>query len=322
MLKATAQTLLLVTLVSLSASAGSVQKAAARQAEADAVTVDILQGRNVSGAIARVKYLGEEDLVCATLSPHVSSPDPRVRRDVAVALAQLGGRDNETALVKLAQDVDGAVRMFAAQGLGRIRSHDKALVELLADKTMGVRREAAKALGQLRSPKHAKKLLAAAQTEGEPEARIAMLVAVGMSGDKKSTKGVETYLTHSSESTRFAAAQALCLLGATAGYDFAKKMLSSDDKYERRQAVSLFEGARAKTAGPFLRPLLTDPDKTIAATAARILHQGGEPKMLQWLVMQSWKANGDERLSYEGQLEKLALTDEQRKSILKGQGIK
>lgn len=315
-------TALLLCLVALSSFAGSVEKAAARQAEADALTVDILQGRNVGGAIARVKYLGEGELVCGSLAREVRSPDPRVRRDVAMALSQLGGPEVEPLLLKLAADDDGAVRMFAVQGLGRIGSQNKLLVVLLGDKTLGVRREAAKALGNTRNPKFAPKLLTAAQAEGEPEARIAMIVAVGMSGDKKSAKVVEGYLKHSSESTRFAAAQSLCLLGADSGFEFAKKMLGSKDKYERRQAVGLFEGARAKTSGPLLRPLLQDQDKTIAATAARILHQGGEPKMLEWLVMQAWRSNGDDRLAYERQLEPLALTDEQRKIILKGQGVK
>lgn len=301
---------------------GSVQKALARQAEADALTVDILQGRNVGGAIAKVKYLGQEVQVATALQSQVRNADPRVRRDVAMALAQLGNLSHEPALVELARDEDGATRMFAAQGLGRISPSNKILAVLLADKTMGVRREAAKAMGNARSKKLAPKLLAAASAEGEPEARIAMLTSVGRSGDKKSIPKVEVFLTHSSESTRFAAAQALCLLGAPSGFEFAKKMLASEDKYERRQAVALFEGAKAKIAAPLLKPLLNDPDKTIAATAARILHQGGEPKMLEWLVMAAWKSNGTERLAYEGQIEKLALTDEQRKIILKGQGIK
>lgn len=315
--------LLSVLLLAAPALAGSAQKAAARAAEADALTDDILKGHNVAQAVSRLHFLGAEEQAADELAKRIRHPDVKVRREIAWALSQLASPDHESSLVTLARDDDGAVRMSAAQGLGRIRSvNSKLLFALLADKSVGVRREAAKALGQQRNPKNGSRLAAAAQAEGEPEARVAMLVAVGQSGDKKSSKALEPFLTNSSESTRFAAAQGLCLLGASSGFEFSKKMLASKDKYERRQALALFEGASAKVASPLLKPLLEDEDKTIAATAARILHQGGEPKMLEWLVMAAWKSNGDDRLAYERQLEELKLTDEQRKKILQSQGVK
>jgi hypothetical protein len=70
-----------------------------------------------------------------------------------------------------------------------------------------------------------------------------------------------------------------------------------------------------------LRPLLEDKDRTLAASAARILHQGGDKSMLGWLVLASWKANGEEKLAYEKELETLHLADDERKAILRKAGM-
>ncbi len=58
----------------------------------------------------------------------------------------------------------------------------------------------------------------------------------------------------------------------------------------RRQGLALYEGVSAKKAEPSLRPLLEDKDRSVAASAARILYQGGDKKMLEWLVVASWNS--------------------------------
>jgi hypothetical protein len=102
----------------------------------------------------------------------------------------------------------------------------------------------------------------------------------------------------------------------------AHKLLSSSDRYERRHGLALFEGAKAKDADKMLRPMLKDPDPAVSAIAARILYQGGDAKMLDWLVVTSARAPNSARLAYETELEQLHLADDRRKQILARAGIK
>jgi HEAT repeat protein len=211
--------------------------------------------------------------------------------------------------------------MYAAQGLGKLRSKNVlVLVPLLEDKSLGVRKESAKALGASRNPAMGKLLVNAASKEGELEARAEMLIGAGRAGDTKQTPALKAYLTSDSEITRFAAAKGLCLLGSEDGFSFANKLLGSQDKYVRRQGLELYEGVPAKKSSPALTPLLKDADRTVAAAAARLLHLGGDKTMLEWLVVASFEAQGDDKLAYEKELEALQLADDERKAILRKAG--
>ena len=106
-------------------------------------------------------------------------------------------------------------------------------------------------------------------------------------------------------------------MGAPAGFAYARKQLASSDKYTRRQALLLFEGAKAKTSAPVLTPLLGDSDPAVQAAAARILYQGGEARMALWLVAASDRAKLENKGPYETELELLQLTDEQRSALRK-----
>ena len=318
--------LLLVLALTTSAVAAppSVQKRLGRREEARALVEQVVQGGlPVPTAISRLRLLREEAHAAGLLMQSLPSVlEPRRLRDVTAVLAGLEVREAEPALAKLAGHEDGAVRMYAAQGLGRVRSQRiDVLLPLLEDKSLGVRREAARALGATRNPKVGKVLLATARLESDPQTRVMMLEAVGASGDKKQAPALEAFLEDSSESTRFAAARGLCLLGAPEGFAFARKLLASEDKHVRRQGLALFEGLSAKQAGPMLRPLLEDKDRTLAAGAARILYQGGDKTMLSWLVLASWNAQGEQKLTYEKELETLQLADDERKALLRKAGV-
>jgi len=314
---------LILAVVPWLASAQSTQKALARRAEAETLVKQLLAGQNMQQALSRLRYTGEESYAAKALLDHQDSADPRRRRNVAVALGALGAPRAEPALVGFVRDPDPVVRMSAAEGLGRLRTRNvQALRPLLADANMGVRAKAAWALGQSRNAKAEKPLLLAVRAEKEPEVRAAMLLALGHVGNGRTSSALERYLKSTSESTRVAAAQALCLLGAPSGRAFARKLLSSKDRYERRQGLALFEGASAKAARPVLEPLLNDPEPALAAAAARILYQGGDPKMRDWLVLASYRAPSREKMAFEAELDLLHLTDEQRKGILKKAGLR
>ncbi|NBD11659.1 HEAT repeat domain-containing protein [Corallococcus sp. c25j21] len=302
---------------------GSASKRAQSRAEADVVLAQVANGSPVPAAASRLHFLREEAYAAEEIGPLLRTAfDERTRRNLAALLASLGARTGEATLVKLASDGDSTVRMYAAQGLARLGSRNTgAVLPLLEDKSSGVRREAARALGASRNPKMGKPLMAAVKAEQDLEVRAALLEAVGASGDPKQKAPLKAYLDSDSESTRFAAARGLCRLGAPEGFAFAQKLLGNSDKFVRRQGLVLFEGVPAKKAGPVLSPLLQDADRTVAATAARVLYQGGDAASLDWLVLASWNAKGEEKLVYEKELETLQLADDRRKAILRKAGV-
>jgi HEAT repeat protein len=288
----------------------------------DQVT-QLLRGASVPATISRLRYLGEREFAADLLEQSFHKVlDERTRRNVAAVLAGIEARGAEPTLVRLAADEDSAVRMYAAQGLGKLRSRSvQVLVPLLEDKSLGVRKEAARALGASRNPTMGKLLVSAARRETELEVRAEMLAAAGEAGDTKQAPALKEFLTSDSEITRFAAAKGLCRLGTQDGFAFADKLLASEDRFVRRQGLALYEGVPAKKASSRLTPLLKDADKSLAAGAARILYQGGDKKMLDWLVLASFQAQGEEKLAYEKELETLQLADDQRKAILRRTGM-
>jgi HEAT repeat protein len=306
------------------AGRASAARAESRRQETDKAVDQILSGQGVQAAVSRILYLGNQAYATAVMTRALERvPDARTKQNIAFAFAQLGSKAGEQPLYSLVKDEDAGVRMNALQALTRLRSADvRKIGPLLRDKNLGVRREAARALGAARRPQDGKLLMDAARGEDEPEVRVALLVAVGDTGDKKQVRALEGFLKSTSESTRFAATQALCRLGAPSGFQVAHKLLTSSDRWERRHGLALFEGAKAKEAEKLLRPMLRDPDPAVAATAARILYQGGDPKMLEWLVVTSAKSSTEARLAYETQLEQLHLADDRRKQILARAGIK
>ena len=301
----------------------SAQKRLRHRAEVDSQLQQLVTGAPVPTTISRLQYLNEEEYAAQEIQLLMrKTVDERTRRNLTAVLAALGARGAEPFLARLATDGDSPVRMYAAQGLGKLRSRRvDVLTPLLQDKSLGVRKEAAKALGLSGNPKVGKTLVALARTETEPEVRAELLVAAGRSGDSKQAATLKEFLASDSESTRFAAARGLCHLGAPEGFAFAHKLLGAQDRFVRRQGLELFEGVPAPKARTSLKPLLEDSDRSLAAGAARILHQGGEPKMLEWLVLASFNSDGQEKLAYEKELEALRLADDQRSTILRKAGV-
>jgi len=300
------------------------EKRAQRRAEAERALDQVKSGvGGVESAAARIHYLGEEEYANDVLIRALRTAfEDSQRRNLAFALSLLAVGSAEPTLAKLTGEDDAVVRMYALQGLIRVKSRAaEKVVPLLADASMPVRREAARALGQMGQPRTSRPLIQAVKSEGEPEVRAAMLVAIGQTGDRKAVKTLEGFLTSSSESTRFAAARGLCLLGAPAGITFARRLLASTDRYERRHGLELFEGAPASRVQAELKPLLEDADRRLAAATARILYQGGDKKMIDWLVVASYQASGEAKLAFETELERLHLADTERKAILRRNGI-
>jgi len=81
------------------------------------------------------------------------------------------------------------------------------LLGLLNDKTLGVRREAARLAGRAARPQGRRRADEGGADRGaSPDTREQMLIAVGLTGDKRQIPALEHFLTESSESARFASA--------------------------------------------------------------------------------------------------------------------
>jgi HEAT repeat protein len=276
----------------------------------------------------RISFLGTEAVATDAMAFALRRlVDTRVRNAYFEVLAQIATPHPELlapATVAARTTDDLTFRLNGLRILGRLKQAQSVpvLTPLLADKVLGVRREAAKALIAIKSPKAAVDLLTAAKTEDDPETRALMIIGVGRLGDAKQAKGLESMLESSSESTRLAATQALCMLGSKKGFEAAKVLLASKDRYERVQGVMLFDGAPTKVSSPLLTPMLGDPEVQVKARAARVLAQSGDGRLIEWLVVESYKASIDDRLVYETELEQLRLPDDQRAAILKKAGLK
>jgi HEAT repeat protein len=304
--------------------AGWPNPAARAQAEARAEVQRLLSGQaSPHHVLVRLQYLGQTDYPAQLLAnAWPSLVEPELRRRVSTVLAGLPVKKLTPLFVELTAAPDSTLRMNGAIGLGLVRSETLApLVPLLQDPSAGVRREAGRALCASGAKRMGKVVLEAARTEGEPEVRTALLEAVGRCGDRKTAAPLARFLESSSEGTRFAAARGLCLLGAQQGFDFARALLRSEDRYVRRQGVALFDGLPSRAAKVHLEPMLQDADLAVAAFAARVLYQGGDGSKLEWLVVKSYQSNPEQRLSIEAELDKLMLTDDQRKTLLKKAGI-
>jgi HEAT repeat protein len=301
------------------------------RAEAAAVLERFLGGAMpLNQVVNRLEFLGEQrwatEALLAALHRSGDS-DARRRTQVLEALAALappGNEDAERVLVATLADEDLTLRLSAARALGRLRSARAVppLSALLEDHAMALRRDAARALGLIGIKTAAPALAAVVKREPELEPRLAMILALGQVGDARQAPLLESFSKDSSQTTRLAAAQALCALGAPSGLELARRLLASKDEGERLQGVLLFEGVKPKVAAPLLQGALAQPEHRVRATAARVLAQGGDAGKIDWLVLESRKAQGEDRLIYEDQLEKLHVSFEKRQAILQRAGAK
>jgi HEAT repeat protein len=316
--------LVLAFVASLQVRAGPQEKSQ----EVAATIARMLSGEmSQNAATNRLTYLGAGGWAVdymAELLKREFNPKRRLLLVEAVAAIAVASPAAESVLGQATTEEDISLRLAGVRGLARLKSAraTPTLLNLLKDPMVGVRREAARSIGQVGLPSAGVPLMRAAAKEEDLEARALMLVAVGRVGAKTQRLALEKVLDSKSEVERTAAGQALCLLGAPRGVAFAKSLLTSPESAARLQGVLLFEGASAKQARRMLEPMLADTSVKVRANAARVMAAGGDWVMADWLVVESFKAQGDDRVLFENEIEKLRLTDEQRQSALRKAGIK
>jgi HEAT repeat protein len=307
----------------------SVLSAHGNEAEAHGLVGALLRGEVAPPqAINRFTFLDAQRQGAFELTLALARITDERQRDVVLSvIAALAGppplEEVERALLSALATDDLSRQLTAARGLTRMRSARVVplLLGMLKDERVGPRRQAAQSLGELQVASAGPALAAALAAEKDLETRLDLVAALGHVGDRQQLPVLLALLTDGSETTRVAAARSLCLLGDARGTAFARTLLASTDPHERLQGVLLFEGLKAKQAAPVLSPVLADADGEVRATAARILAEGGDKSKVDWLVVESTKATGDARWPYEKQLEKLRLTDEDRRASLKRAGL-
>ncbi|MCA2981567.1 MAG: HEAT repeat domain-containing protein [Myxococcaceae bacterium] len=300
-----------------------------RLSETGAVLASFERGElSVNQAANRISLNGGEQAATEYLTRKLAQLFDARRQTALLELLALVATPNATLSELAASALQGSddltQRLAAVRVLGRMKNPTLArvLTPLLSEKAVGLRREASRALVALKASKAAPALAKVAVLEEDPETRALMLVSVGRLGDPKQARALESLLDVSSESTRLAATQALCLLGHKKGLDAARALLASKDRSERLLGVMVLEGAAVGAVKAALEPMTTDPEAAVRARAARVLAQAGEQRWLEWLVVEGGRGTVDEKLVVETELEHLRLSDEQRAAILRRASLK
>jgi HEAT repeat protein len=317
---------LLALLVVVSTSAVA---AHSNEREVHALVGAVLDGAVPAGqAINRFTFLdGQRQAAFELTQGFRHLPDERQREVVLGIIAALAdpppSDEVEKLLLAAVASDDLSRQLTGVRGLTRMHSQKVVpiLGALLGDERVGARRQAAQSLGELHVAQAGPALATALKAEKDLQTRLELVNALGRCGDRRQVPVLQALLGDGSETTRAAAARALCLMGDAKGLAFARTQLASKDAHERLAGVLLFEGVKAKQAGPLLQPVLADAEAEVRATAARVLAEGGDASKVDWLVVESAKAAGDGRLPYERQLEKLRLSDEDRKAALRRVGL-
>ncbi|HLT31701.1 MAG TPA: HEAT repeat domain-containing protein [Myxococcaceae bacterium] len=296
-------------------------RAAGHGAEASAAVNDILRGHDVRSQISRLQYLKAERSAAHLLASYVHGADLTTRRNIALALSFLAGPAELAPLGVLADDADGAVRMYAATALGRAGPKAaEVLVPLLKDKTYGVRREAVRALGRVGKPGDGKAVVPLLREEEELEVRLAALVALGEMKATRQKGLLLEALRSTSAATRGSAARGLLLMNDPQGVAYARERLAGADLAERLGGLELLEGLPLATVAPLLQPLLEDAVHRIRSGAALQLAQAGEKRARLWLIVAAHDAPPEDRSAYTRALETLLVTEAESNAVLRKAG--
>jgi len=263
--------------------------------------------RSPASAGNRIETLKIQKTVSLLLLEALQKPmDTQTRHRLVELLAVLSQPASANYFLNSLESEDAYLRMLAATALGKLRVPEALpnLVQLLEDERLALRREAAVALGRLKLKQAGKPLTAALQVEDEPEVRERMLWALGMLNDKKNLSSIQSFLTHSSESTRWAAAKALLAMGEAGGWKWLKPHLSSKEDSECAYALlSLEEAVPDKSWKPealvSLQKIMQEREASLAASAAVLAVRWGDKSAYVWLENRAEQSEGAQLHIYE-----------------------
>jgi HEAT repeat protein len=269
--------------------------------------------RSPSSAGNRLETLKIQKASSVMLLEMLQKPmDMQTRYRLAELLALLSQPVSAHYFLNALEGEDAYLRMMAATALGQLRVQAALpkLVKMLEDERLALRREAAVALGRLRLKQAGKPLVAALHAEAEPEAREQMLWALGMLNDKENLSSIQGFLTHSSESARWASARALLAMGEISGWKWLRPHLSSKEDSECAYALlSLEEAVPGKSwraeALVVLNQLMKEREASLAASAAILAARWGDKSAGRWLEKKVEQSQGLELQVFQEALAKV-----------------
>lgn len=208
------------------------------------------------------------------LAQRLKDSDAGVRREAAVALRRVGGRQGISGLIESLQDSSEQVRAAACQSLGSLgdfRSLDP-LCRALGDDHESVRIAAAAALGMLGDNRAVPVLCFAVRKERTLEPRIAAIRALGQLGDSR-TLPVLRELLRQPTAIKTQVVVAIGQIGSSAAVDLLIPLLADAQAIVRYHAALGLGHIGDPRAIPPLARLIEDPESLVLRGVAKALGQ-------------------------------------------------
>lgn len=179
-----------------------------------------------------IQRIGEAGMMLAEseLVKLLKDPSPRVRREAAVALATVGGKEAASALIDLVESHPYLVEeeMVDALGASGDPTAVEALIKLLENPSSALRRASARALGKLGDERALESLIGAADHPGDAELRRASIQALRTIGNPRCEEVLVKRLEDPYPSVRIAAAEAIAELDLRGGAPVLRKLLQNE----------------------------------------------------------------------------------------------
>jgi len=269
--------------------------------------------RSPSSASNRLETLGRQQVASVLLLEMLQKPvEQQTQYRLVELLALLAQPISANYFLSSLESEDAYLRMLSATALGQLRipAALPGLVKMLEDERLALRREATTALGRLKLKQAGKPLLTALHAEAEPDVRERMFWALGMLNDKTTLLAIQVFLTHSSETTRWAAAKALLAMGELSGWKWLKPRLDSQEDSECAYALQSLEeavpGKKWKAeALASLHQIIQKREASLATSAAVLAARWGDKPAYVWLEKKAEQSQDIERRTYEEALDKV-----------------
>lgn len=206
-----------------------------------------------------------------------------MRKNVAIALGEIGDVKAVDALIAALGDPEDDVRMWSARSLGQIKDQraTEALISLVNDKNNSVRREALRALAQIKDPRAAGALIEAMRKESaEIEER-------GRAGTPQEMGPATMRMIVMNDPVLENAPYALKQMGEPAVALLISAMKSTDPIFRQRILVAL-NGTTDASAVDVIVGALNDEDAGVRSAALAALAGTNDPRAAA-PFMNAWK---------------------------------
>lgn len=196
--------------------------------------------------------------------------------------------DTEAALRDL-EHADPRVRIQAADALGQVSAAyveraQVALRPLLRDERADIRYTVALSLGELKDQSSLPALIEQMEGDGNPLARQAAVIALGLIGDSQATTPLIKALRHGTPEVRFQATISLAQINPQVAPEHLRKALRDEDAEVRTSAITALADLGDPQASQTIFRLLNDPVPTVRLEAAMALARLGDRRGTEVLV--------------------------------------